>query len=155
MHPRFPEHLYFTRPTNRLQTLKLNDIPLDPDLIVEAGYTSHQDEAHIKELLSLPTPPTALFCGQQLYRAGRLRALRAKGLQVPGDMSVACFNDLGEESAIDPFLTVASQPAYQFGSMGIQLLINRIKDRADEDRQTIILPSALRIRSSTASCDSP
>ncbi|MNG41835.1 hypothetical protein D3C84_1312750 [compost metagenome] len=50
---------------------------------------------------------------------------------------------------INPFLTVAAQPAYQFGLLGMQLLIERIEAEAAQAPRKIMLPSDLIVRSST------
>jgi LacI family transcriptional regulator len=67
---------------------------------------------------------------------------------VPDDISVVCFDDLGIASVLDPFLTVAAQPAYQFGALGVQLLVERIAAGPEAEHRTIILPSELIVRKS-------
>lgn len=80
---------------------------------------------------------------------GAIQALRKRGLQVPSDLSVVCFDDFGYTDVLNPFLTVASQPAYQFGALGMQLLIERIEGESTQEHRKMILPSELLIRSST------
>ncbi|WP_159881042.1 LacI family DNA-binding transcriptional regulator [Paenibacillus puerhi] len=133
------------------EALKLNDVAYDEELVLHASYRDIQDEAALDRLLQLPEPPTAIFAANNFLAVGAIQGLRAKGLEVPDDMSVVCFDDLGLASALHPFLTVAAQPAYQFGSLGMQWLIDRIEGRAQEEPRKIILPSELIIRSSAAS----
>lgn len=138
------------RHTGYKEALKLNDIAYDEALVLHANYRDIQDEAALDRLLHLPDPPTAVFAANNFLAIGAIQGLRAQGLRVPDDMSVVCFDDLGLASALHPFLTVAAQPAYQFGSLGMQWLIDRIEGRAQEEPRTIILPSELIVRSSAA-----
>ncbi len=78
-----------------------------------------------------------------------MRLLRGRGISVPDDMSIVCFDDLGPYSEIEPFLTVAAQQAYQFGYMGMQMLIERIQERETAlPWKKIVLPADLMIRRS-------
>ena len=47
-----------------------------------------------------------------------MQALHQAGIRVPEDISVVGFDDLPASLLIDPFLTVAAQPAYEMGRAG-------------------------------------
>lgn len=79
---------------------------------------------------------------------GALVALRQAGLQVPGDMAVVCFDDLPQASLIDPFLTVAAQPAYDMGAEAVRLLLERLAE-PERKPQTVVLPVELIVRRSS------
>ncbi|GAA3405650.1 LacI family DNA-binding transcriptional regulator [Paenibacillus hodogayensis] len=137
------------RLTGYKDALKLNDIPPDDELILEMSYKQFADEEALHRLLALPSPPTAVFAGNNFIAVGIIRKLLDMGISVPDQLSVVCFDDLGA-SVIDPFFTVVSQPAYQFGAMGIQLLIERIKGTTTPEWKKLILPSELIVRNSSA-----
>lgn len=130
------------------EALQLHGIELDDQLVVHKSYRDYKDEDQLSRLLELTAPPTAIFAANNFLAVGVINALRERGLRVPEDMSVVCFDDLDLSSALDPFLTVAAQPAYQFGAMGIQLLVERIQGSAVPEARKVILPSELIIRSS-------
>jgi len=129
--------------------LKLNDIAVDDTLLLESNYKHFEDGPLLRSMLELPDPPTAVFAGNNFLAVGLIRKLLELGVRVPEQMSVVCFDDLGA-SVIDPFFTVASQPAYQFGAMGIQLLVDRIKGATTPEWKKIVLPSELVVRGSSA-----
>lgn len=131
------------------EALKLNDIPFDDALLLESSYKHFEDGPLLRSMLELPDPPTAVFAGNNFLAVGLIRKLLEFGVRVPEQISVVCFDDLGA-SVIDPFFTVASQPAYQFGAMGIQLLVDRIKGATTPEWKKIVLPSELVVRSSSA-----
>ncbi|GIP33867.1 LacI family DNA-binding transcriptional regulator [Paenibacillus sp. J2TS4] len=130
------------------EALKLNDLAYDDRLVVELDYKPAAENLAMDSLLQQTDPPTAIFAANNFLAIGAIRSLRAKGISVPKQISVVCFDDFGESLSLDPFLTVASQPAYQFGALGIQLLIERIQDKSEGDYRKIVLPPELIIRSS-------
>jgi LacI family transcriptional regulator len=130
--------------------LREADLPFDSGLILRTGYRDFSDEKGIDRLLAHQLKPTAIFAANNMLAIGVIRLLRKRGLRVPEDISVVCFDDLDLASAFDPFLTVAAQPAYDFGAIGMQMLIDRIEGKAPEEPQTVIMPSELRIRASAS-----
>jgi LacI family transcriptional regulator len=130
------------------EALKLRDLPFDPELVVEVTYRGVEDEQALTPLLDLEQRPTAIFAANNFLALDIIRFLRKEGLSVPGDISLVCYDDLGFASELNPFLTVAAQPAYQFGSLGMQLLVERIQGIANPAWNRILLPSEILIRSS-------
>ncbi|OCT12031.1 LacI family transcriptional regulator [Paenibacillus pectinilyticus] len=143
------------RYTGYSEALRLNSLTVDDSLVIHLGFRDFHDDSALDELLALEDPPTAIFAANNMLALGVIQSLRKRGLQVPGDISVVCFDDFGPAGAINPFLTVAAQPAYQFGQLGMQLLIDRIEGNASNESRRIMLPSELIIRSSTQSISTP
>jgi LacI family transcriptional regulator len=94
--------------------------------------------------------PTAIFAGNNFVAFGSIRALREAGLAVPGDMSIVVFDDLPAGWVLDPFMTVVSQPAYEIGRQAAELMLERLAGHSPAEPRTIVLPSELIIRRSTA-----
>ena len=100
--------------------------------------------------LALSPRPTALFATNNFITIGAFRALRDAGLAVPGEISLAGFDDLPEPLVLDPFLTVAAQPAYEMGRRGAELLLDRLEAAGTAgEPQEIVLPTELIRRRST------
>ena len=83
----------------------------------------------MRRLLELDDPPTAVFTVNNLVALGAIEAVRAAGLEVPDDVALVCFDDIEYASRLYPFLTVMEQPAEAFGTLGTQLLLDRIAGR--------------------------
>jgi LacI family transcriptional regulator len=64
-------------------------------------------------------------------------------------VAVACFDDIELAAYLCPFLTVLAQPATTYGAIATELLIDRIRGTAPEERQVVILPGELIVREST------
>jgi DNA-binding LacI/PurR family transcriptional regulator len=94
------------------------------------------------ELLDASPRPTALLCSTDVLAFGAIEALRGRGLDVPGDMSVVGFDDVPAAAAAG--LTTVRQPLKEKGREACRLLTE-----PDTERE-VILPLALVERSSTA-----
>lgn len=135
------------------EALKLADLPVNQELMVKSHYKQNDARSAVEDLLKLPKKerPTAIFAANNFIAISAIQALREQGIHVPNDMAVVCFDDLEPASQLNPFLTVAAQPAYNFGSIGTQLLIERIEGTAPPEYRKVVLPPELIIRQSSLS----
>lgn len=92
--------------------------------------------------------PTAIFAANNFILIGVVKALRELNLKVPEDVSVVGFDDFPESMLIEPFFTVAIQPAYEMGQKAAELLIKRINGQISEDCKKIVLPTEIKVRKS-------
>jgi LacI family transcriptional regulator len=123
-------------------------IALDPTLVVNAAADPSGGSAGMSRLLELDEPPTAVFTVNNLAAVGAIEAVRAAGLEVPDDVALVCFDDIEYASRLYPFLTAMEQPAQTFGTLGAQLLLERIEGRGPERRHEVVLPGEFIIRKS-------
>ena len=84
---------------------------------------------------------------------GASEAVRANGLDVPRDIALVCFDDIEYASRLYPFLTVMAQPAETLGSLGTQLLLDRIEGRAPRESRVVVLPARFIVRRSCGARD--
>jgi LacI family transcriptional regulator len=134
-----------------LESLAHYHIPYDPHLVITTGFKSSAQFPELERLLLDPDAPTALFAANNFIAIEVMRTLRKLNIQVPEHISVVSFDDMGEHLTLDPFLTAVTQPAYQFGSLGMQLLIERIQGAKRPTHEQIVLQSQLIVRNSTQS----
>jgi LacI family transcriptional regulator len=123
-------------------------IPLDPALVAKATPDPTGGSAGMSRLLELEERPTAVFTVNSLTAVGAIEAVRAAGLEVPDDVALVCFDDIEYASRLYPFLTAMEQPAQTFGSLGTQLLLERIEGRGPDRRHEVVLPGEFIIRKS-------
>ena len=102
-------------------------------------------ERIVRELLTAPDPPTALFAGQNLITVGALRTLRELGLQ--HEVALVGFDDLLLADMVQPGLTVVRQDPYELGRRAAQLLFARL-DGLEGPSRTEVLPTELVARGS-------
>ena len=138
------------RITGYREALEAAGIDVRLELVAASGAIDPQSARDATlQFLDLPAPPTAIFAVNNVAAVGVAEAVRARGLDIPGDVALVCFDDLGPTSRIDPFLTVLAQPAETFGTIGVQLLLDRVVGRGDERERTVVLPGKLVVRASS------
>ncbi|MFF2459161.1 substrate-binding domain-containing protein [Peribacillus simplex] len=98
---------------------------IDHSFVIETHYKQEKQWNGIDGLMNVPPSerPTAIFAANNFIAIKIIKSLREKQIKVPEDIAVVCFDDLELFSDFDPFLTVSSQPAYDFGYPGTQLVI--------------------------------
>ncbi|MBF8377371.1 substrate-binding domain-containing protein [Alicyclobacillus mali] len=124
-------------------------LPVDESLIFTAPMTRDMDAAFIDELARRADAPSALFLSNMFQYAHIVRRLRALGLSIPEDISVVSFGNTDDLASVDSLATAAVQPAYNYGSLGAQLLLERIEG-VRRTATRIVLNSEIVVRRSTA-----
>lgn len=136
------------RQAGYIDALQEAGIEFDESLVMQTSYSREQDLSVAPWMeLDPEARPTAIFAANNMLALSVLKSVRSLGLRVPVDLSIACFDDFGWVEEANPFFSVASQPAYEFGEQGMQLLLDRIKNREEQPRQ-IVLPCDILMRKS-------
>ena len=99
-------------------------------------------------LLNRPDRPTALLVINDMLAFAVMRAASDLGLTIPGDLSVAGFDDISFSSYTLPRLTTVSGTAEKSGRDAVRLLLRRITD-PDLPRQVTSAEGQLIVREST------
>lgn len=103
------------------------------------------------ELLALPTPPTAIFAGNDWMALGAIEAIVSQGLSVPHDLAVVGVDDISQAAHTHPPLTTISIPKREMARVTTELLLRYIQgtDIPEEPLKILVSPH-LKIRQSTA-----
>ncbi len=81
------------------------DLPFEDDLVVEGNWLPSSGFEGTKQLMSLPNPPTAIFCSNDRMAVGCYEALKEMGLSIPRDISVIGYDDDEIARHLSPPLT--------------------------------------------------
>ena len=92
-------------------------------LCFESGYELTQ------ALLTLDDPPDLLVTANDNMAIGAYRAIREKGLSIPGHIGVASFNDIPAAQFLAPPLTTVKIHAERVGEIAVDLLLEQIAGR--------------------------
>ena len=138
---------------SRLQVYRMAleeaNIDFSTQLVIEpVEVDEHGGYSAMLELFHRQIEFDAVFCASDLRSIGVIKALREKGLSVPGDVSVVGYDDLPIASFYDPPLTTIRQPTYKVGAHAMRSLEKLIRDETLAQKQKIFLPE-LVIREST------
>jgi LacI family transcriptional regulator len=131
------------------EALRAAGLGLEASLVFEGDYTREGGIGAARAVLDLaPTlRPTALMTANDQLAIGLLAGLRARGVAVPGEMSVVGFDDVPTCAFVEPALTTIRVPLYDVGALGARMAIDRLTGHA---REQVCLPLELVVRASTA-----
>ncbi|MCX4991706.1 MULTISPECIES: LacI family DNA-binding transcriptional regulator [unclassified Streptomyces] len=129
-------------------------LPYDERLVAHGDSRAETADEATHRLLSLGVPPSALVTANNAMTIGALRALRDRGLSVPDDLALCCFDDFSWADLFTPRLTVIAQPSKEVGARAVRLLLERLASPRLESR-TVRLPSAFVHRTSCGCPENP
>jgi len=137
-----------------VDALNENNIAVKETMIIECPNGSLEDgKKATKKLLSLASPPDAIFANNDLLAMGAMLAIKEKGLKIPGDIALMGFSNWFFSQLLDPPLSSVDQPGFEMGQEAARLLIRQIemkdKDQLEVQPETKILKTRLVIRESS------
>ena len=121
----------------------------DDDQICWGNYSRESGYEMARMVAERRPRPTAIFAGNNFIASGAIQAFREKGLRVPQDIALVTFDDIPPNYTLEPFLSVAVQPAREMGRQGAKLLLERIKGEGELTCRQIVLPTEIIIRTSS------
>jgi LacI family transcriptional regulator len=113
--------------------LRQTNIPISPELIQVGDFSTQTGIICAQKLLSLPSPPTAIFAANDQSAIGVIKAVQDAGLRVPDDLSVAGFDNIPESACINPGLTTVDQSITKMGYVATQMLISLIQGKPPDN----------------------
>jgi LacI family transcriptional regulator len=128
--------------------LQAAGVPVDESLIRCGAYDPEISLEQAQRLLTLPSPPTAIFAANDVSAIATIEVATDLGLRVPADLSVVGFDNIPESALCAPPLTTIDQPIREMGERSIQLLLHLIRGEQAEVTH-ITLATALVVRQST------
>jgi LacI family transcriptional regulator len=129
------------------EALKEEKINFYEELVGIGNFTPQSGFRVTQNLLSLKTPPTAIFVASDVVAFGAMDALKKKGLQIPSDVALVGFDNVNLSEYVDPALTTINLPGFDIGMNAGNLLINIIEEEEKKNRK-IILDANMIIRKS-------
>ncbi|MEU6808513.1 LacI family DNA-binding transcriptional regulator [Streptomyces sp. NPDC046831] len=134
--------------------LAASGLPHDGRLVVHGDSSSDGAERATATLLSLAAPPTGLVTANNAMTLGALRALRERGLSVPGDLALCCFDDFPWADLFSPRLTAVAQPSRELGTRAVEVLLERLA-APDRSARTVRLACTFVHRTSCGCPERP
>jgi DNA-binding LacI/PurR family transcriptional regulator len=120
-----------------------------PDLMAHGDFTFESGYAAAQHLMGPTDPPTAIFAFNDAMALGVLRRLRENGRNVPGDVSVAGFDDTSAAVLGETPLTSVALQSVDLGRRAAQILLDLLDGNTTHNDETI-MAGRLMVRASTA-----
>lgn len=117
-------------------------------LVAQGDNSFESGVACGEQLLAQKPPPTAIFASNDDMAAGVIRAAKRQGIDVPGRLSVAGFDDIALARQLDPPLTTIHQPLVRMTEKAA-VMLTQGNGKDTEKKRTEIIPAKIKIRNST------
>jgi LacI family transcriptional regulator len=113
-----------------VDALHAHGVEPDESLVRVGSFTHQSGYQHTLELLRLPDPPTAIFCGNDVVAFGAVDAALSLGVRVPHDLSILGFDDIPMASWEVFQLSTLRQPFGEMARAAARMLVERIEHGA-------------------------
>ncbi|HKC27980.1 MAG TPA: LacI family DNA-binding transcriptional regulator, partial [Jatrophihabitans sp.] len=117
-----------------------------PELVERSMFSLEGGQAAANRLVTHGA--TGVICASDPLALGAVRAVRRRGLQVPGDVSVVGFDDSAFMNCTDPPLTTVRQPIEAMGRAAVAMLASQMEGTAIPAEELFFEPE-LVVRGST------
>lgn len=130
------------------QAMNDNNLEVDKNFVKYGDFSIENSYRIVQNFINERELPTAIFATSDVMAIGAVNALKDNGIDVPGDVSVAGFNDVRLASIYRPKLTVIHQPLYAIGTVAVKMIINRANYEQSLQNRIVLLPHRLIERES-------
>lgn len=118
-----------------LDALEHAAIPINKKLHFRVPASRQGGEQLARRFASMANPPTAIFVADPSTCMGLMTETRRLGVEVPGQLSIAGFDDSETRYLTSPTLTAVCQDAQRLGSQAMRKLVGSMPDRDAEYEQ--------------------
>jgi LacI family transcriptional regulator len=127
--------------------LRAWSVPFDPARVVHGELSRDGGYAAMSEILAMGEPlPDCVFAVSDVMAVGALARLRAAGLDVPGDIALAGFDDIPTLRDVYPPLTTVRLPLKRLGEIAARLVLG---GDAPQQPRVVPVPGEVVLRDST------
>ncbi|MBO7334789.1 MAG: LacI family DNA-binding transcriptional regulator [Lachnospiraceae bacterium] len=110
------------------QVLEEHNISIPEDYVIHDSYRNIKGaEEKTKLLLKRKDRPTCILYSDDYSAIGGLNAIKAAGLEIPTDISVAGYDGVTAASLVEPMITTIRQDTVKIGQTAARKLINHIE----------------------------
>lgn len=124
------------------------NLDINEALIVQGENTFESGIDCGVQLLRNRPRPTAVFCANDHMAAGVMKVAHERRLDIPGDISIAGFDDEPLASQVWPHLTTVRQPLNSMAQIATEQLIRMARDEKPQELR-IVVDAELVFRQST------
>ncbi|CUU23929.1 HTH-type transcriptional repressor PurR [Duffyella gerundensis] len=130
-----------------LKALNEANIAVRDEWIVQGDFEPESGYKAMQQILSQKQRPTAVFCGGDIMAMGAICAADEMGLRVPQDISVIGYDNVRNARYFTPALTTVHQPKEQLGVTALDMLLERILSKREQQQTIEVQPTLIERRS--------
>jgi LacI family transcriptional regulator len=136
------------RLTGYLSAMNNAGLNIVKEYIVDGNSTEEGGFLCAKELMQLAKPPTAIFSVNNCMTMGSYKALAEARVKIPKEVSLLGFDDFSLAAYLSPPITLINRPTAEMGKIAMEMLLERLTQKANAPARKVVLPTNLTVRSS-------
>lgn len=113
-------------------------VPLSDDCVRYGAFTFDAGSEHMKSLMQLPDPPTAIFCANDVVALGAMDSAQRLGLSIPDDVSIVGFDNIPMAGWKTIDLTTYNVNLAEMAQTAADLLVKRIAEPGGDFQRHVI-----------------
>ncbi|AOZ93585.1 LacI family DNA-binding transcriptional regulator [Paenibacillus crassostreae] len=130
-----------------LNALIKHSIPIRQEYMLQGSYDMESGYQALEQIIELENRPTAVFCCNDDMAIGAMRAAFDQGINIPGELSIIGFDDIGFAHYTTPALTTVKRPIEQISIEGAKKILELINEPKSTG-EIIFVETELKIRDS-------
>lgn len=130
------------------ETMQANGLQAHEQFLYEGDFSSGQAHNAVTNALSGGLQLDAIQASNDQAAVGAVKALKEKGIDVPGQVAVCGFDNLFPSTLVTPAITTVDVPRYEMGAAAVREIVRRI-EAPDTPPTHYILSAGMVIRAST------
>jgi len=143
-------NVYSDRLAGYKKALEDNGIPFDESLIIINNLSSEAGQEAAEQILKMNPLPDGVFSSNDICAVSCMQTLKKNGINLPGDMAFAGFNNDPLTCVIEPNLTTINYKGYEMGEVAAKQMISRIMSKEEfQPAHSLILKYELITRESS------
>lgn len=119
-----------------------------PTLVLHGDFTEESGYRAGRQLVSMVQRPDAVFAANDMMAVGCLFALNEAGVDVPGEVALAGFDDVPIARFVHPPLTTVRVRITELGELALERLVMAIQAGGQDKVTSQVLRSELVVRNS-------
>lgn len=138
-----------TRTAGWRRALDNADLPSSDDWVARGTFRYESGATAMRDLLSRPERPDAVFVANDMMALGAMHALHQMGLRIPDDVALIGFDDIPVSALVAPPLSTMAMPKRRLGRAAHELLRAHIEHGPGYDAVRRTFEATLQVRSSS------
>ncbi|MDP9047896.1 MAG: LacI family transcriptional regulator [Bacteroidota bacterium] len=143
-------NVYKDRFNGYKQALADHGLPFETELLIINDLSAAAGAEAGRSILKMKEMPDGVFSANDICAIGCMQVLKKAGIDIPGDIAFAGFNNDPTSCVIEPNLTTIDYKGYEMGEVAARILISHLDNNNDlQQTHSLILRSELIIRDSS------
>ncbi|HEX8619668.1 MAG TPA: LacI family DNA-binding transcriptional regulator [Thermoanaerobaculia bacterium] len=119
-----------------------------PHIEIAGDFTEESGYRAVPQIAAMNPRPTAIFAANDAMAIGALRALREAKLAIPGDVTLAGFDDIPMARYVTPQLTTVRVDIAEMGRRAVEYLVASLEQSDGTVKKHDVIPVTLVVRES-------